>query len=423
MPSVTRALFVAISAVAIGILVAGTGCTRRGGNGMVPSPTATPIATYYVNPISGSDSNNGTSSTTPFKTLTKALAVVGKSTSTGLTISLAAGTYSSASGEIFPLVVPVGVIVMGNNYGRAASKGAFIKGFGEDTTLEKVLGKPTHTYYATMVIPTKVSAVSIDRTYLGSGYLALPAGAQYASLDDLGSVSASQTTFGVITASGKVAGGVLVPSGTFSCSECNIGGFSFGIEAFSVSSSSSSSSSSSGKAGPTLILSGPGQSIIGGSDGIRTDGSASITASNQSFQSRVDAYDDSLAPAASIPAATTPSPSPSGSPLPSPGVIDFGYGPNGSLGGNTFIGSNTEMSVLLPDSTIYAFNNTWNANVQHSNAHGRYATPRTFRAGSTGQNVTVSSAAGTAAVYVGPAPPPSPSPSPTTSTSPSPSPT
>lgn len=418
LPSVTRALFVAISAVAVGVLVAGTGCTRRGGNGVIPPPTATPIATYYVNPVSGSDSNNGSSSTTPFKTLTKALAVVGRSMSSGLTISLAAGTYSTASGEVFPLVIPVGVILMGNNYGHNARNGSFIKGFGEDTTLEKALDKPPQTFYTTMVIPTKVSAVSLDRVYLGSGFLALPAGAQYASLDDLGSVSGSQASLGIVTASGKVAGGVLVPSGTFSCSECNVGGPSFAIEAFSVSSSSSSSA----KAGPTLVLSGPGQSIIGGGDGIRTDGSASITASNQSFQSRVDAYDDSLAAASSIPAAPTPSPSPSTSPLPSPGVIDFGYGPNGSLGGNTFIGSTIEMSVQLPNSTIYAFNNTWNANVQGANAHGRYAVARTFRASSAGKNVTVSSRAGTAVVLVGPALPPSPSPSPTTSASPSPSP-
>jgi hypothetical protein len=406
-PTAARAAFVAISATALAVLIAGAACTRRGGNGVTP-PTTAPITTYYVDPVSGNDANNGTSSSTPFKTIHKALTVVAKSTTTGLTISLSAGTYSTASGEIFPIVIPVGVIIVGNNYGHFAARGAFIKGFGEDTSLEKALGKPAQTYYTTIDVPPTVS-VSMDRVYVGGGRIVLPPGAQYASVDDLGTLTASQVSFGVLTTNGRPAGGVLVPSGTLDCTACVLGAFSYGIEAFSIPSATSA---------PTLILSGPGQSIIGGGIGIRTDGTASITASSQSFESRVNAYSDSLATPTSSPSS---SPSSSSSAPPSPATVDFGYGANGSLGGNTFIGSISEMAVVLPGAIISARNDTWNAKEQGANAFGRYPAIHIFRSGSTGRNVTIASKATAAIVDAGPAPPPTPTPSPTPSSSASPS--
>jgi hypothetical protein len=403
---VARAAFVTITATALAVLIAGTACTRRGGNGVTP-PTTAPITTYYVNPVSGSDSNSGTSSSTPFRTIKKALAVVYKTTMTGLTISLAQGTYSAASGESFPIVIPIGVVIAGNNYGHGATRGSFIEGFGEDTTLEKALGKPAHTYYATLEIPSMVS-VSINRLYVGGGRLVLPPAAQYDAVDDLGTVDGSQVSLGAMTLNGRPAGGILVPSGTLNCTACVIGALTFGIEAFSLPAATSP---------PTLILSGPGESIIGGADGIRTDGTANITASDQSFQSRINAYNDSLA----VPTAS-PSISPSSAASPSPGTIDFGYGANGSLGGNVFIGSTSELSVVLPGAVISARNDTWNV-AQGANPHGRYGTPRIFKPGTSGQNVTISTKASGAFVDVGPAPPPTPTPSPTPSTSASPSPT
>ncbi|MBV8283087.1 MAG: hypothetical protein JO175_00475, partial [Candidatus Eremiobacteraeota bacterium] len=55
MPSLTRHLFLTVGAVALGVLVLSTACTRRGGNGMPPVTTPTPIAIYYVDPVKGSD--------------------------------------------------------------------------------------------------------------------------------------------------------------------------------------------------------------------------------------------------------------------------------------------------------------------------------------------------------------------------------
>ncbi|MGL4378153.1 MAG: DUF1565 domain-containing protein [Microcoleaceae cyanobacterium] len=67
------------------------------------------MATLYVNPQTGNDAATGSQSA-PFKTIAKAL---GKAQS-GSTIQLASGSYSTASGEIFPLTVPPGVTVIGN---------------------------------------------------------------------------------------------------------------------------------------------------------------------------------------------------------------------------------------------------------------------------------------------------------------------
>ena len=65
--------------------------------------------TLYVNPVSGKDVSSG-SAAAPLKTLTKALI----SAQAGTTIKLADGTYNAAGGEVFPLVIPAGVMVLGD---------------------------------------------------------------------------------------------------------------------------------------------------------------------------------------------------------------------------------------------------------------------------------------------------------------------
>jgi parallel beta-helix repeat protein len=88
--------------------------------------SAPPI--LYVNPTTGRDSNAG-SNGAPCRTLTGAL----KKTTLGTTVQLAPGTYSNVSGEQFPLVVPQGVIVKGDE----ASKGANIIITGSGTLMSK----------------------------------------------------------------------------------------------------------------------------------------------------------------------------------------------------------------------------------------------------------------------------------------------
>ncbi|BAY35870.1 hypothetical protein NIES2111_01870 [Nostoc sp. NIES-2111] len=83
----------------------------------------TPVTTVYVNPVSGNDANTG-SRQSPFKTLSRAL----KTTPPAI-IYLAAGTYNTANQEIFPLVIPEGVMVVGNEANKGS--GILISGGGE----------------------------------------------------------------------------------------------------------------------------------------------------------------------------------------------------------------------------------------------------------------------------------------------------
>jgi len=73
-----------------------------------------------VNPASGRDDGPGG----PYQTLTKAL----QQATAGTLIQLAAGTYSQASGERFPLVVPAGVLLLGDE--STQGKAIIIRGGG-----------------------------------------------------------------------------------------------------------------------------------------------------------------------------------------------------------------------------------------------------------------------------------------------------
>jgi uncharacterized protein DUF1565 len=421
MSGIGRTLFLAVAVAAIALVVGSTACTRRGGNGLPPAPTPTPITGYFVDPVKGKDTNNG-SQTAPFKTITHALAMVKKSTAAPLTVMLSPGVYTHNSGETFPLVIPTGVSLTGNDYGHSLAKGSYINGSGEDTMLEKAQGRPAHSIFTTVVVPSGI-ALTLDKVYVGT--TVPPSQGTYGSVDVLGSLSASAVTFG----QGRrfqANGGVVVASGTLTCTGCTILGRDFAIKAFSISGSSSSGSNGGG--GPTITLEGPGHSVIDGGDGIRTDGTATITASTQVFQSSNNAYIDSLA---------TPSPSSSGNPQPSPtgsssssgsssGSIDFGGGPQSGTGSNTFVGSATEINVTLAGERVYARNNTWNVDrckcAQRTNLSGQYQKTIDFGPGANGQNIKIAGNAAGSIVTVGPAKPPTPTPSPYSSGSPSASP-
>jgi hypothetical protein len=84
----------------------------------------TRVATLYVNPVSGNDAHSG-SQLNPYKSLSCAL----RETTIPTIIHLAPGTYSTATGEEFPIVIPAGVMVVGNEV--AKGKGIVISGSGE----------------------------------------------------------------------------------------------------------------------------------------------------------------------------------------------------------------------------------------------------------------------------------------------------
>ncbi|HEY3674562.1 MAG TPA: DUF1565 domain-containing protein [Candidatus Tumulicola sp.] len=406
-----RAFFALLATASLVALIDTAACTRRGGSSTTP-PTATPLTTFVVNPKTGSDTTGNGSSTAPFKTLTKALSVVAKSTAVGLTVQLMPGTYTAANGEIFPIVIPTAVTIDGSGYGGGAhgSNAAFITGAGEDVAYEKLINRTsTHQAFATLEIAQGVSGVQINRLYMGDVVFNFPASASYAAMDALGSFDASSDSFaaGSVLTRARVAG-LMVPGGSVvTCTGCNILGSTYALLAFSVAGLS-----------PTITLAGqPSQSAIGGQIGILTDGTASIGSSFQTFQSSQYGYRDAFAAPVTSP-----------QPTPLEAGIDFGGGPEGSSGGNVFIGAKSvlsEISVTTQNSTVYALANTWNPSTQGSNVHGQYPRMIVFGPPTVGRNVTIGQTASGSSVEVGPPAPPSPSTNPSSipSSIPSPSPT
>ena len=82
------------------------------------------MTTIYVNPALGDERGEGSQSA-PLKTLTQALSRA----TPGTTVQLEVGTYNAATGEIFPLKIPSGVIVVGNESGKGS--GILIEGSGD----------------------------------------------------------------------------------------------------------------------------------------------------------------------------------------------------------------------------------------------------------------------------------------------------
>jgi hypothetical protein len=80
--------------------------------------------TIYVNSATGNNANNG-SRLSPFKTITHALKV---SKLPGI-IQLAPGTYTTATGEVFPLIIPGEILLVGNESNKG--KDIIISGSGE----------------------------------------------------------------------------------------------------------------------------------------------------------------------------------------------------------------------------------------------------------------------------------------------------
>jgi hypothetical protein len=81
-------------------------------------------STVYVSVGTGLDTNAGTQAA-PFKTITRAIAVAGADTCIA-TIQVAAGTYTVASGEVFPLA-PSHVAVIGDETNKGNASGAAVE--------------------------------------------------------------------------------------------------------------------------------------------------------------------------------------------------------------------------------------------------------------------------------------------------------
>jgi len=405
-----RLFFAVVGALALAGLVTGTACTRWGQPGPL-TPTIAPLMSLYVDANAGSDTTGNGSIGKPFKTLTKAVDVLiaAKEVASSVTIYMAVGSYTAANGEIFPIVVPKIVTIKGSGYGRGPKSGTFINGAGEDTIFEKLVHAPARTAFATLEVvpPANVgTGVGISNVYVGATKISLPgSNAFYASLDAIGTVSASDASFGSgILATLRNLDGVLVAGGSFTCTSCAIHGNDFGIGGLSVPLPTASPYASA----PTIsLLRGDADSTIAATIvNIITDGSVNVSATSETFERGLYAFSDALSPVLSVPVA---------------GAIDFGGGATQSVGGNDFIGARrTEISISRKNETVSALDDTWNPNQQRANRNGIYRRMKTFSAGAAGKNVTIAHDATGSTVMVGPAPVPTPTPSTTPSIGPTP---
>ncbi|EQA62903.1 LIC10774 family surface protein [Leptospira alexanderi] len=77
--------------------------------------------TYYVDALHGSDSNTGIAPSLPFKTITKAASLA----ASGDGILVAAGTYNTALGEVFPIKIADGVTILGDEQSKGNTGGMY----------------------------------------------------------------------------------------------------------------------------------------------------------------------------------------------------------------------------------------------------------------------------------------------------------
>jgi parallel beta-helix repeat protein len=97
----------------------------------VPRPAQSREVTQkflFVNPMVGDDASNGATQRSPFRSLTHALQVAQPNT----IIMLAAGIYATDTGEVFPLMIPAGVMLQGDPSTRGEN--IVIEGGGSYTT-------------------------------------------------------------------------------------------------------------------------------------------------------------------------------------------------------------------------------------------------------------------------------------------------
>ena len=104
------------NAAVLGLLSLTCACGGGSGDGNSnpnPPPPPPPPADWYVSATTGSDGGAGDAGS-PFRTISYACTQA----SSGQTIQVLPGTYDIAIGEVFPIVIPAGVIVLGDEINK-----------------------------------------------------------------------------------------------------------------------------------------------------------------------------------------------------------------------------------------------------------------------------------------------------------------
>ncbi len=271
---------------------------------LVPTPNV-----HYVDALSGKDSNPGTS-LAPYKTITYALSQPGN------TIYVAPGIYNEALGETFPIKIPAGINLIGNESG----KGTDSKGKGGNSG-----------YTGTGIIPNEgpTLILGVGLVYIGD----------YATL--------------VLESDSTVAGFTITNpkpySGDITISAIQVSGDPFGI----ISGITIRNNSLTGSIGGAGVYIGPsnqagtgniisGNTIVSNYYGIRNSFSSTVIKVENNLISRnrwgiiINPNTDNT-------------------------NVDLGGGSTGSVGNNT-ISCNTyhDLSISLSNTvTLYAKNNHW----------------------------------------------------------------
>jgi len=87
------------------------------------SPLNVLLATDFFVSGTGSDANDGLTSGTPFRTITRAMQGSGGGLAPGDRIVVAGGTYDTAAGEVFPIAIADGITILGPGDGTAMVQG------------------------------------------------------------------------------------------------------------------------------------------------------------------------------------------------------------------------------------------------------------------------------------------------------------
>ncbi|MEK0187028.1 DUF1565 domain-containing protein [Microcoleus anatoxicus] len=123
------------------------------------------MATLYVNSTTGSDAAAGSQSS-PLKTIARAIGIAPY----GTIVQLASGTYSAASGEQFPLDIPSGIKIIGNESNKGSSiiiqgSGKFVSPSAAGQNVTILLGTDAELRGVTVINPEiRGTAVWIEST-------------------------------------------------------------------------------------------------------------------------------------------------------------------------------------------------------------------------------------------------------------------
>jgi len=307
----------------------------------VLTPPAGVNANAIVSAVYGNNATANGTCLNPYKTITAALVSV----TTG-TVWVAPGTYDATLGETFPITIPAGVTLVGDETN---------KGNGTTPTLVKGHGTvPTTSYYATVLGSqgAKISGFTIgNANYIVSGFGVYSSGADFTVVNN----TFDSSTYGGVQL--RSTGKPLVEKNVFNTSSYGV--YSFGTGSVIIQDNNLPS--------PCLPIDGGGSPIIRrnsisgcGQVGIQVQSGSPLIDSNTFTSTGYATYGALRITGSSTPKIRGNTFTLSGGPaatIVSAAVPDFGTAADS--GQNTFAGTNIVIIQHDAATTFNAIGNTW----------------------------------------------------------------